>query len=358
MFKGIDISKHNGTINWSKVKNNIDFAIIRCGYGMDQTNQDDEQYTNNIRDCIENGIPFGVYLYSYANTLEKAQSEAEHVLRLVNSYKDKLTLGIWYDIEDKIQRDLGKDFLEQIINTFCNKVKENGYNVGIYANKDWFTNRISDNIKNSYPLWVAGYGNNNGEPHYNYRYEHNNMIIFQYTSKGKVEGISGNVDLNEYYGDELKAPEIEHSENNSETEKNTETNIYNDGLVNCIYDIQEWLNRHYNTGLSLDNIYGPKTKSALIKGLQTELNKQYNKGLAVDGIWGNKTYNACINVREGAEGNITMLIQMTLFIKGYNLSMDKKFGSDTTAKVKEFQKAKGLSVDGIVGKNTFKALFA
>lgn len=150
----------------------------------------------------------------------------------------------------------------------------------------------------------------------------------------------------------------EHSENNSESGKKTETDIYNDGLVNCIYDIQEWLNRHYNTGLSLDNIYGPKTKSALIKGLQTELNKQYNKGLAVDGIWGNKTYNACINVREGAEGNITMLIQMALFIKGYNLSMDKKFGSDTTAKVKEFQKANGLSVDGIVGKNTFKALFA
>lgn len=150
----------------------------------------------------------------------------------------------------------------------------------------------------------------------------------------------------------------EHSENNSESEKNTETDIYNDGLVNCIYDIQEWLNRHYNTGLVLDNIYGPKTKAALIKGLQTELNTQYNKRLVVDGIWGNNTYNACINVRQGAEGNITMLIQMCLFIKGYSLSMDKKFGSDTTAKVKEFQKSKGLAEDGIVGKNTFKALFA
>lgn len=150
------------------------------------------------------------------------------------------------------------------------------------------------------------------------------------------------------------------SESNGESNSATDSqkNIYNDGLVNCIYDIQEWLNRHYNTGLALDNIYGPKTKAALIKGLQTELNKQYNKGLAVDGIWGPKTYNACINVRQGAEGNITMLIQMALFIKGYSLSMDKKFGADTTAKVKEFQKAKGLSVDGIVGKNTFKALFA
>ena len=139
--------------------------------------------------------------------------------------------------------------------------------------------------------------------------------------------------------------------------ENQNTDIYNDGLVNCIYDIQEWLNRHYNTGLALDNIYGPKTKAALIKGLQTELNTQYNKGLAVDGIFGNATKNACINVREGAEGNITMLIQMALFIKGYNLSMDKKFGPDTTAKVKEFQKANGLSVDGICGKLTFEKLF-
>lgn len=150
------------------------------------------------------------------------------------------------------------------------------------------------------------------------------------------------------------------SESNGKSNSATDSqkNIYNDGLVNCIYDIQEWLNRHYNTGLALDNLYGPKTKAALIKGLQTELNTQYNKGLTVDGIWGTKTYNACINVRQGAEGNITMLIQMSLFIKGYSLSMDKIFGSDTTAKVKEFQKANGLSADGIVGKNTFKAFLA
>lgn len=354
MFKGIDVSKHNGTINWSKVKNKIDFAIIRCGYGMNQTNQDDEQYANNVRGCIENGIPFGVYLYSYANTLEKAQSEAEHILRLVNPYKDAITLGIWYDIEDKIQRDLGKNFLEQIINTFCNKVKENGYNVGIYANKDWLTNRISENVKNSYPLWVAGYGNNNGEPHYNYRYEHNNMIMFQYTSKGNVQGISGNVDLNEYYGNELKVPEIEEKP----IEENSSKNIYNDGLVNCIYDIQEWLNRHYNTGLALDNMYGPKTKSALIKGLQTELNQQFNKGLVVDGVWGTKTYNACINVRRGSQGNITMLIQMALYVKGYTLALDKMFGPDMERKVKEFQLNNALSCDGVVGKNTFRKLFS
>ena len=136
------------------------------------------------------------------------------------------------------------------------------------------------------------------------------------------------------------------------------TDIYNDGLVNCIYDIQEWLNRHYNTRLALDNIYGPKTKAALIKGLQTELNTQYKKGLAVDGIFGIKTKNACVNVKQGAQGNITMLIQMALFIKRYNIDMDKKFGSKTATIVGQFQNDNGLTSDKIVGKNTFEKLFA
>ena len=91
---------------------------------------------------------------------------------------------------------------------------------------------------------------------------------------------------------------------------------------------------------------------------QTELNKQFNKGLVVDGIWGIKTYNASVEVSKGAEGNLTMILQMALFIKGYVLDMDKIFGTDTEAKVKEFQKAKGIAVDGIAGKNTFKLLLA
>lgn len=144
--------------------------------------------------------------------------------------------------------------------------------------------------------------------------------------------------------------------NNSSSE-NKNTNVFNDGLVNCIYDVQGWLNNKYGFNLALDNIYGPDTKQKMVMALQTELNKQFNKDLAVDGIFGANTKNACINVSQGAEGNITMLIQMALFIKGYNLLMDKIFGSDTTAKVKQFQKANALSVDGIVGKNTFEKLF-
>ena len=195
--------------------------------------------------------------------------------------------------------------------------------------------------------------------------------LVDYVENGKVHTIEGNRSNKvEQYSYSLNSSSIygyaqpKYAETESSAvetpvvEEKPVKDIYNDGLVNCIYDIQEWLNRHYSTGLALDNIYGTNTHKALVKGLQTELNTQFSKGLDVDGIFGTKTYNACINVRKGASGNITMLIQMALFVKGYNLAMDKEFGSDTEAKVREFQKANGLTVDGVVGKNTFKALFA
>jgi len=139
---------------------------------------------------------------------------------------------------------------------------------------------------------------------------------------------------------------------------NIKIDVFKNGKINCIYDIQEHLNKQYGANLDLDNIYGPKTKKALIKALQHELNIQYNKGLAEDGIFGNNTYNACITVKQGAKGNITVLIQMALFIKEYKLDVDGIFGADTNLKVRDFQNKNGLTVDGIVGKNTFKALFA
>lgn len=148
----------------------------------------------------------------------------------------------------------------------------------------------------------------------------------------------------------------ENTTDNSNTAENT-TDIFNDGIMNCIYDIQEWLNRHYNTGLALDNMYGELTHKALVKGLQTELNEQFNKGLTVDGIFGSATKNACINVKQGSRGNITMLIQMALYVKGYTLALDKCFGIEMLKKVKEFQLNNGLNPDGIVGKLTFEKLF-
>ena len=121
--------------------------------------------------------------------------------------------------------------------------------------------------------------------------------------------------------------------------------------------IQTSLNEKYGLNISVDNIYGNETKKALVKGLQTELNKQFGSKLAVDGIFGTNTYNACINVRRGAEGNITWLIQSMLICKLFNINEAGIFGPATESAVREFQKRNGLSQDGIVGKNTFSKLF-
>lgn len=125
-----------------------------------------------------------------------------------------------------------------------------------------------------------------------------------------------------------------------------------------IKSIQRKLNSRYRTKIDVDGYYGPNTKKALIKGFQTELNKQYGAKINVDGIWGPQTKAASPNVREGAEGNITYILQAALFLEGHNPhGMDGIFGSGTEIAVKAFQRANGLSADGIAGENTFAKLF-
>jgi peptidoglycan LD-endopeptidase CwlK len=125
-----------------------------------------------------------------------------------------------------------------------------------------------------------------------------------------------------------------------------------------IKSIQRTLNSRYRTKIDVDGYYGPNTKKALIKGFQTELNKQYGAKINVDGIWGPQTKAASPNVREGAEGNITYILQAALYLEGHDPhGMDGIFGSGTEIAVKAFQRANGLSADGIAGENTFAKLF-
>ena len=98
----------------------MEFAIIRCGFGMNQTKQDDAQWFNNVKGCEENNIPYGVYLYSYADTVKKAQSEAEHVLRLIKGHT--LAYPVYYDIEEKaVLNKLTAEQLGKIAATFVNR---------------------------------------------------------------------------------------------------------------------------------------------------------------------------------------------------------------------------------------------
>ena len=190
---GIDVSHHNGVIDWAKAKKaGVEYAIIRCGYGMNQTNQDDQQWKNNVNGCIKNNIPFGVYIYSYADTTERAKSEAEHVLRLIKGYN--FDYPIYYDLEESdIRKKLSKKQIADVATTFCNTIENAGYEVGIYANTDWFTNYLTDTRFNQWEKWVAQY---NVQCEYKGKYS-----MWQCSSQGKVDGIKGNVDLNVDYTD-------------------------------------------------------------------------------------------------------------------------------------------------------------
>ena len=186
--KGIDVSQHQSRIDWEKVKaSGIDFAVIRCGYGMDQTNQDDVQWLQNVSECERLNIPYGVYLYSYADTVEKAKSEANHVIRLIKNRT--LSYPVYYDLEDNVLSKLSNSKLGQITEAFAGRLKANGYNsVGIYANKEWFERKLTDKIFQKYPKWVAQY---NSVCSYS-----GNYAMWQSTNRGTVNGINGNVDLN------------------------------------------------------------------------------------------------------------------------------------------------------------------
>ncbi|MGE6611859.1 peptidoglycan-binding protein [Peribacillus sp. NPDC076916] len=126
-----------------------------------------------------------------------------------------------------------------------------------------------------------------------------------------------------------------------------------------IRSIQKTLNSRYDANLVVDGINGPKTQSALIKALQTELNKQFNKKLVVDGKWGAKTKAAIVTVQKGAKGNLTWILQATLYLEGYSPgSLDSIFGKGTETALLKFQKAKKITADKKAGKATFTELFA
>lgn len=192
-IKGIDVSTFQGKIDWNKVKAaGIKYAILRCGYGSDIKSQDDDQFKRNADECTRLGIPFGVYLYSYATDVNMAKSEAEHVIRLLKGYK--LTYPVYLDLEDAgtTARCSGK-VIADMTETFCEAIKKAGYYPGVYSNTSWFTKKLTDKRFDKYDKWVAQY---NTECQYKGKYN-----MWQYSSKGKVDGINGSVDMNYCYVD-------------------------------------------------------------------------------------------------------------------------------------------------------------
>ena len=184
--KLIDVSEHQGVIDWEKVQYHIDGAILRCGYGSDYANQDDKQFRRNADECTRLGIPFGVYLYSYAKTIDRVKSEAAHSLRLIKPYK--LAYPVYLDLEEPGLEE-GAVIRARV---FGSIIEEAGCWCGIYANLNWWENHLSGLER--FTKWVAQY----------YReceYRGDHLDIWQYSDSGTIPGINGNVDMNECYRD-------------------------------------------------------------------------------------------------------------------------------------------------------------
>lgn len=188
-FKGIDVSKWNGTIDWEKVKGaGTDFAIIRDGYGKKSPTQIDKKFKENIEGAKNAGINCGVYHYSYAESIEDAINEAQFCLENIQGYR--LEYPVVFDIEDKEILKLSTRQRMDICRTFCEEIEKNSYYAMIYTNKNWLDNYLyADELLKDFDLWLAQWGTDRAY----------SCGLWQYSSTGKIDGINGNVDLNISY---------------------------------------------------------------------------------------------------------------------------------------------------------------
>ena len=204
-LKGIDVSTFQGDIDWEKVKaDGIDFAIIRCGLGDDYTAYDDSKWKRNAEECTRLGIPFGAYLYSYAASTAEAESEAAHAIRLLQGYN--LSYPVYLDLEDDVVASCSNEMIGQMADIFCTTLQNKGYEVGIYANLNWWNTKLTSDVFNNstWHKWVAQWGASSCS--YNGDYS-----MWQYTSTGSVNGINGNVDMDIWYGTAPDSDPIDYS---------------------------------------------------------------------------------------------------------------------------------------------------
>lgn len=308
-LKGIDISMHNNNIDFEKIKENgINIVIIKATEGI---NYVDPSF-NNYYDSIKNsGLNFGFYHFMSERTDPKQQAQD-----FWNAIKDKKfnvipCLDIEVNSFNRTKQQISDrciEFLEEFKNL-------SGYDCMIYTGGFFGRDNLDDRVK-KYPGWIAHYGVS--EP-----METGFKVVgHQYTENGSVPGINGQVDLNNF-SDEIFINKVEQP---TKTKELWEISINGDE----------------------------------VRALQEELNRQCGAGLKVDGYFGESTLNACITIYPGASGNLTRLIQRRLINRGYNLNpygADGDFGDTTVKAIKTLQNCFNLVQDGIVGKNTWKALY-
>ena len=289
-LKGIDVSVHQGTIDWNKVKAaGIDFVIIRAGYGQSTV---DKYFKQNIEGALKAGLKVGAYWFIYALNMNGLINNAKTFASTIEPYRNEIEMKVWCDLEydsDNYAKKKGVTFTKatrtDMVRRFCDLMKAYGYDCGVYANPDYLKTKFED--VTMYPLWLASYSKTKPKAY--------NCFMWQHTSKGKVNGISGNVDMNICYG---MTKEVSSGGNQTGNPYPVPTRI-------------------------LKKTFPVLMKGNDVKWLQYELVK--------------KGYLPAKNKK--GKSNI-----------------DGIFGNDTLTAVKAYQKAKGLVVDGKVGPKTIASL--
>ena len=202
MIKGIDVSVHNGKLNWEVLKDHIDFAMIRLGYCKSSSIIDDKA-AYNMRECDRLGIPYGLYIYSYALNMTGVQKEINLALSVAK--KGNPTLGIYFDMEDAdgykknngLEAYKNSALFTKFCNTFCDAMRAAGYKAGVYANSDYFNNVLKDRSKFGY-IWLASWYNRTVSPS---DCPKSYADIWQYSDKGSINGYT--FDMNYWVNESL-----------------------------------------------------------------------------------------------------------------------------------------------------------
>lgn len=189
-LKGMDVSKWQGSINWSEVKKDgTEFAILREGWGKKSSTQIDKQFKRNYENAKSVGIPVGCYHYSYADSVLDARLEAEFCLENIRGLK--LEYPVCFDIEDREMLKLSNRQRTDIVKAFCGEIEKAGYYAMFYCSAHWLNNYlIKDELIRKYDLWLAQW--DVGTPAVS-------CGIWQKSDKGTINGIVGNVDLDIAY---------------------------------------------------------------------------------------------------------------------------------------------------------------
>jgi GH25 family lysozyme M1 (1,4-beta-N-acetylmuramidase) len=281
MKKLIDISQHNGIVNFNKVKTSgIDGVIIRAGFGRCNKDPNFDSYING---AIKAGIKYiGIYYFSYAYTLQMARREAQFCNDIISPYRKYINLPVFFDWEYDSMRfakkngyTLGRATITELNVVFCDRISELGYKAGYYLNLDYQRNFIDVSKLTEYQKWFAYYKSD---------LDNNSCDFWQYSSSGAVNGVRGNVDMN-YYFDSAQSlkpstPSAPATKPKPQTITDEEYNMKLIKRGSTGKAVKVW---QIIIGTTVDGIFGTITEQKTI-----EFQKKY--GLVKDGVVGAKTW--------------------------------------------------------------------